>query len=195
MIAGFGTASIAANACAMTVEQLAYMPGSAMGLAMTTVVGQCVGANAYPQARKYTKKLILTAYVFLWILNIVILFVAPLIAGYYNLSAEAYGMAVTVIRYHSVCCMMIWPLAFTLPNAMRSAGDARFTMSVGVLSMWIGRIAMAYLIGVYLGVGLLGVWIAQTLDWVIRSVFYVVRFHGHKWEEKSLVHAATVSGS
>lgn len=42
MIAGFGTASIAANACAMTVEQLAFMPGSAMGLAMTTVVGQCV---------------------------------------------------------------------------------------------------------------------------------------------------------
>ena len=187
MIAGFGTASIAANACAMTVEQLAYMPGSAMGLAMTTVIGQCVGADAYPQARKYTKKLILTAYMFLWILNIVILLVAPLIAGYYNLSSEAYGMAVTVIRYHSVCCMLVWPLAFTLPNAMRSAGDAKFTMSVGVSSMWIGRIAMAYLIGVHFGVGLLGVWIAQTLDWVIRSVFYVVRFHGHKWEEKSLV--------
>ena len=97
---------------------------------------------------------------FLWILNIVILLVAPLIAGYYNLSSEAYGMAVTVIRYHSVCCMLVWPLAFTLPNAMRSAGDAKFTMSVGVSSMWIGRIAMAYLIGVHFGVGLLGVWIA-----------------------------------
>lgn len=114
MIAGFGTASIAANACAMTVEQLAFMPGSAMGLAMTTVVGQCVGAGDYKQARSYTKKLITGAYAFLWILNILLLAAAPLFAGAYNLSDGAYRMAVIVIRYHSICCMMIWPLAFTL---------------------------------------------------------------------------------
>ena len=90
MIAGFGTASIAANACAMTVEQLAFMPGSAMGLAMTTVVGQCVGAGDYKQARSYTKKLITGAYAFLWILNILLLAAAPLFAGAYNLSDGAY---------------------------------------------------------------------------------------------------------
>ena len=69
--------------------------------------------------------------------------------------------------------MMIWPLAFTLPNTMRSAGDAKFTMTVSILSMWFVRIALAYLIGVSLHVGLLGVWIAQTL--------------GYKWENKSVV--------
>lgn len=187
MIAGFGTASIAANACAMTVEQLAFMPGSAMGLAMTTVVGQCVGAGDYKQARSYTKKLITGAYAFLWILNILLLAAAPLFAGAYNLSDGAYRMAVIVIRYHSICCMMIWPLAFTLPNTMRSAGDAKFTMTVSILSMWFVRIALAYLIGVSLHVGLLGVWIAQTLDWVVRAGFYIVRYLGHKWENKSVV--------
>lgn len=187
MIAGFGTASIAANACAMTVEQLAFMPGSAMGLAMTTVVGQCVGAGDYKQARSYTKKLITGAYAFLWILNILLLAAAPLFAGAYNLSDGAYRMAVIVIRYHSICCMMIWPLAFTLPNTMRSAGDAKFTMTVSILSMWFVRIALAYLIGVSLHVGLLGVWIAQTLDWVVRAGFCIVRYLGHKWENKSVV--------
>ena len=187
MIAGFGTASIAANVCAMTVEQLAFMPGSAMGLAMTTVVGQCVGAGDYKQARSYTKKLITGAYAFLWILNILLLAAAPLFAGAYNLSDGAYWMAVIVIRYHSICCMMIWPLAFTLPNTMRSAGDAKFTMTVSILSMWFVRIALAYLIGVSLHVGLLGVWIAQTLDWVVRAGFYIVRYLGYKWENKSVV--------
>ena len=171
----------------MTVEQLAFMPGSAMGLAMTTVVGQCVGAGDYKQARSYTKKLITGAYAFLWILNILLLAAAPLFAGAYNLSDGAYRMAVIVIRYHSICCMMIWPLAFTLPNTMRSAGDAKFTMTVSILSMWFVRIALAYLIGVSLHVGLLGVWIAQTLDWVVRAGFYIVRYLGHKWENKSVV--------
>ena len=107
--------------------------------------------------------------------------------GWDNLSDGAYRMAVIVIRYHSICCMMIWPLAFTLPNTMRSAGDAKFTMTVSILSMWFVRIALAYLIGVSLHVGLLGVWIAQTLDWVVRAGFYIVRYLGHKWENKSVV--------
>ena len=53
--------------------------------------------------------------------------------------------------------------------------------------MWFVRIALAYLIGVSLHVGLLGVWIAQTLDWVVRAGFYIVRYLGYKWENKSVV--------
>ena len=71
-----------------------------------------------------------------------------------------------------------------------SAGDAKFTMNVSILSMWFVRIALAYLIGVHFQVGLLGVWIAQTLDWVVRAGFYIVRYLGHKWENKSVVRAA-----
>lgn len=62
-------------------------------------------------------------------------------------------------------------------------------MNVSILSMWFVRIALAYLIGVHFQVGLLGVWIAQTLDWVVRAGFYIVRYLGHKWENKSVVHA------
>lgn len=53
-------------------------------------------------------------------------------------------------------------------------------MNVSILSMWFVRIALAYLIGVHFQVGLLGVWIAQTLDWVVRAGFYIVRYLGHK---------------
>ncbi len=58
-------------------------------------------------------------------------------------------------------------------------------MMVSILSMWFVRIALAYLIGV--PSKLLGVWIAQTLDWVVRAEFYIVRYLGHKWENKSVV--------
>ncbi len=64
MIAGFGTASISKCLC-NDRGTACFMPGSAMGLAMTTVVGQCVGAGDYKQARSYTKKLITGAYAFL----------------------------------------------------------------------------------------------------------------------------------
>ena len=187
LISSFGTASIAANACASTVEMLADIPAMAIGLGLVTVVGQCVGAGDYKQARSYSKKLLKTAYVFLIILNIFIFAIAPFISGLYNLTEMGDYLAIQLIRYHSICCMLIWPLAFTIPNILRAAGDAKFTLTVNVVSMWIFRIGLAYVIGGYMNMGVLGVWIAMTIDWLVREIFNVIRFHGNKWEGKAVV--------
>ena len=187
LISSFGTASIAANACASTVEMLADIPAIAIGLGLVTVVGQCVGAGDYKQARYYSKKLLKTAYIFLILLNIVIFAVAPFISVLYNLTETGDYLAIQLIRYHSICCMLIWPLAFTIPNILRAAGDAKYTLTVNVISMWIFRIGLAYVIGGYMNMGVLGVWIAMTIDWAVRAIFYVIRFCGNKWEGKAVV--------
>lgn len=188
LISSFGTASIAANACASTVETLADIPAMAIGLGLITVVGQCVGAGDYKQARYYTKKLLKYAYVFLFLVNVVIFASAHVISGWYNLTDLGDHYAVQLIRYHSVCCMLIFPLAFTIPNVLRAAGDVKYTMTVSIVSMWIFRIGLAYVIGGYMKLGVLGVWIAMTIDWAVRAVFNVIRLKGDKWEGKAVVH-------
>lgn len=188
LISSFGTASIAANACASTVETLADIPAMAIGLGLITVVGQCVGAGDYKQARYYTKKLIKYAYLFLFLVNVVIFVSAHVISGWYNLTDLGDHYAVQLIRYHSVCCMLIFPLAFTIPNVLRAAGDVKYTMTVSIVSMWIFRIGLAYVIGGYMKLGVLGVWIAMTIDWAVRAVFNVIRLKGDKWEGKAVVH-------
>lgn len=64
LIAGFGTASITANAVVGSVGNFQLIPTNAVGMAMITVVGQCVGAGEYAQTRKYLYKLLKAAYVF-----------------------------------------------------------------------------------------------------------------------------------
>ena len=187
LISGFGTAAIAANACASTVEMLADIPGTAMSLALVTIVGRCVGAGEYGQARNYTGKLIRITYIFMIVLNMILLLLAQNIAGWYNLTELGTHYAVQLIVYHSICCMLIWPLAFTLASALRSAGDAKFTMTSSVISMWIFRIVLAYVIAEGMNMGVLGVWIAMTIDWAVRAVLNVTRFLGGRWETKSLV--------
>jgi putative MATE family efflux protein len=97
LISSFGTASIAANACGTTVETLADIPAMAIGLGLVTVVGQCVGAGDYRQARHYTKKLVKAAYLFLLPLNAVIFAGASVIAGWYHLSELGHLYAVQII--------------------------------------------------------------------------------------------------
>lgn len=186
IIAGFGTIQIAANAVANNLDSLGCIPGQAMSLAMITVVGQCVGAGDYEAVKYYTKKLLKITYIFMIILNMTILIFLPFILSIYNLSPETLKLATTLVIIHDGLAMLFWPLAFTLPNALRAANDVKFTMVVSIFSMWVFRILFSYIIGKWLGLGAIGVWIAMIMDWIFRLSCFVIRFVRGKWQLKAL---------
>lgn len=98
MVATFGTASIAANSVGYTVIDFANIPGNAMGLALITVVGQCIGAGEKKQAKQYTKKLVGLAYLGDWICNIALFLLAGTIAKCFHLSPEAVRIAEQILH-------------------------------------------------------------------------------------------------
>ena len=181
MVATFGTASTAANSVGYTVIDFANIPASSMGLALITVVGQCIGAGEKEQAKMYTKKVLKCAYFGDWICNIPLFFLAPFIASWFNLSGEATQITVMILRCFNVVSLFIWPLSFTLSNPLRAAGDVKFTMTASIISMWLFRVGSSYVLGVMLGMGVLGVWIGMFIDWAARSVCFVARFVSGRW--------------
>ena len=181
LIASFGTIAIAANAVAGTVTSMETIPANAIGIAMITVVGQCVGAKELGQARKYVIKLLKIAYACIIVLNLTLIpFLKP-ICGIFNLTPETTDLAVKLMLYHSICCMLIHPLSFCLANGLRAANDVRFTMIVSASSMWIFRIVLAYVLGRFFGLGIMGIWIAMTVDWLVRAIFFTTRLLSGKW--------------
>ena len=181
IISRFGTAQIAANAVANNLDAMGCVAGQAMNLAMITVVGQCMGAGEKEQAVWYTKKLWAFTYKITVAVNAVILLSLPLLLNIYSLSPEARRYAFILVCIHNGCAMLLWPTSFTMPNALRASGDVKFTMVVSVASMFIFRIGFSVILGIYLGLGAIGVWIAMVFDWICRVSFYVWRFLGKKW--------------
>ena len=181
-----GTASVAANAIGNTLASFQVVPGTALGLAIVTVVSRCVGASEYDRARYYTKKMMRTAYLYTVLVIALILACLPLILKLYNVSDQAREWATQILWMHGICGILIWPLAFTLPQALRAAGDTRFTMVASTVSMWTLRVGLGILLGRYWGFGVVGIWIAMFADWVLRAALFVPRFHGHKWETMGL---------
>lgn len=181
-VAGLGTASVAANAIGNMVCTFQCVPGTALGLAMVTVVSRCVGAGDYEKVRYYTKKLIKYTYFLMWIAVCLSLALLPLILRLYNVSEEANGYARQIIWLHGMVGAVFWPSAFTLPQALRAAGDTRFTMVASTVSMWTLRVGFGILLGRFWGFGVVGIWIAMFIDWVLRSIFFLIRFKGHRWE-------------
>ena len=181
-VAVLGTASVAANAMGNTVCTFQCVPGNALGLAMVTVVSRCVGAGNYAKARFYTKKLMKATYFFMWAAIVLVLALLPLIMRLYNVSDQAASYARQIIWMHGIAAAVLWPASFTLPQALRAAGDTRFTMVVSTVSMWTLRVGLGVLLGRFWGFGVLGIWMAMFADWALRMAFFLPRFLGHKWE-------------
>ena len=187
LISSFGTYAITANAVSNTLAGLEIVPSSAIGLAMITVVGQCIGAGDDKQTAEYTKKLMVLSYIAMLICNLLMTFGCPLLISFYNTSAETAQIAKELVWIHSLMGIIFWPASFTLPNALRAAGDAKFTMIISMLSMWLCRIGMSFLLGVYFNMGVQGVWIAMTIDWIFRAALYIWRFARGGWKGKKVV--------
>lgn len=181
LVATFGTSAIAANAVSNTIALFQIIPGMAISMAMLSVTAQCVGAKDYEQVRYYNKKLIKITYVCMFAINAIVIALLPFLTKLYNLSDETAKIAWWIIIFHGVCACVIWPLSFSLPNTLRAANDVTFCMVVSALSMWICRIAASYVLAGRLGFGVKGVWIAMVMDWVVRSIFFVIHYKRERW--------------
>ena len=89
IIATFGAAQIAANGVALSIDNVNTIVNSAMGLALTTVIGQCVGAADYDQASYYIKKMLRMAQLGSMVVNFTVLISLPFALNLYALSPEA----------------------------------------------------------------------------------------------------------
>lgn len=186
VVAPFGTASVAANAIGNTIASFQILAPQSIGLGMVTVVSRCVGAGDFGKARAYTRKLMRWGYGSMLALNVLIMASLNAVLRLYGLSQTATDYARIILTLHSCIGVLIWPLAFQLPQTIRAAGDTRFTMLTSSISMWTFRVVLGVLMARTFQLGVLGIWYAMFVDWVTRSIVFVVRYRGHRWETKAL---------
>ena len=187
LVSTFGTASIVANAIGNTMGNFHCFAGSAMGLGLTTVVSQCVGAGDFDAARYYMRKITRAAYAAMAAVNLLMIALLPVIMRIYNVSPEAEKLAVTVSLIHGISAIFLWLPSFLIPYFLRAAGDARFTMAASMTTMWLCRVLFAYIFGRTMGYGVVGVWTAHAiLDWTVRSIVFFLRYRSGKWTSKAI---------
>ena len=154
----------------------------AINMALLSVASYCIGAGDFGQTRYYTKKLMRLTWLCTSAVSLIMIAGAPFFLKIYQLTPETATLAVQVIRFHAVMCMVAWVASFTLPNTLRAAGDVMWTMVIAIISMWVFRIGTAYFFSNVFQLGLIGIWIAMTIDCMFRGICYTIRYRGGKWE-------------
>jgi putative MATE family efflux protein len=186
-IVQLGTLAITVNAISGSMSMLFQIGGTALSAAVVTVVGQCVGRKDIQDARKFINSFLGLSTLFFVLITVVLLLLFPLLVGMYAPPQEIVPDIFRLIVLISVAQPLLWSISFIMPSALRAAGDSRFTSVTSLLTMWLFRIILGYILGITLGLGIMGVWLAMVAEWGVRGLIFVWRFKGEKWYKHKLI--------
>lgn len=181
LVLSLGTAVYAAHQIGINISSLAFMPAFGMGAAATTLVGQNLGRNDPARAERLGLETGRLAMVMAGGFALLYLVFAPQLVSLYTTDPEVIRSGALVLRIMAVAepAVAVW---FSLSGALRGAGDTRWPLYISAAAVWGVRLVLAYMLALTLGMGLVGVWIAISLDHCTRAILVYRRFRQGRWK-------------
>jgi putative MATE family efflux protein len=188
IIAGFGTAALSANTYGVTLLRFVFIPAMAIGNAGQIKTGYLVGAGRFPEAKRNVWTYFGVSFALSAVLIVGLYALRVPLISFFTKDGAISALAYTILLISfaretgRVANMVIIP-------ALKGSGDVLFPVIIGVVVMWGVGVVGAWIMGVALGWGLAGVWIALAVDEWIRSVFVALRWQSDSWKKKAIVKA------
>ncbi|MEJ8545068.1 MATE family efflux transporter [Brevibacillus borstelensis] len=185
-----GAVEMASRQYVMNISTFIYLFSLAIGMGTAIVTGRMVGAGRTEEAyRRVWKSLRWGLFLTIAVNIVVILFREPIIELFTE-DREIIALA-TQILLLSILLESGRTFNLILINSLRAAGDAKFPVYMGLLSMVCMSLPLGYFLAFSLDLGLAGIWLAIAADEWTRGILMFFRWRSRAWEHKSLVHPST----
>jgi putative MATE family efflux protein len=185
----FGTDAIAAYTVAGRIDSFALLPAMNFSIAISTFVGQNLGANKVDRVRK--------GFLATWLMNSaisVIVSVIVMLFGHQLMAAFTSDLKVIDIGEQYLFIVgafyLLFSTMFIANGVLRGAGDTLIPMFITLLGLWLIRIPVAYFLSRHIGIN--GIWWGVPAAWLVGSVLSVLYYLGGRWKRKVIVKPQTV---
>ncbi|NKE05717.1 MULTISPECIES: MATE family efflux transporter [Mesobacillus] len=185
-IATLGTQALTAKVYTQNVMMFIFLFSIAISQGTQILIGHMVGAkeieNAYKRALKSLKLAIIISIVTASIVS----FFSKNLLGIFTDNLSIIELGTTLI----LLTIILEPgrsFNLVLISSLRAAGDVKFPVYMGILSMWGVSVTLSYFLGIHLGMGLVGIWIAFIADEWLRGLLMLWRWRSRVWVKKSFV--------
>ncbi|WP_332696076.1 MATE family efflux transporter [Halalkalibacter lacteus] len=185
-IATMGTEALTTKVYAQNIMMFILLFSIAIGQGTQILIGHQVGANKLTEAYKRCLRSLKIAIIVSTLMAIIFYLLGRPLFSIFTSNED-------IITLGSILLLLTIILepgrAFNLVviNSLRAAGDVRFPVYMGILSMWGVAVTISYTLGIYFGLGLIGIWIAFILDEWLRGLLMLWRWRGRKWQQMSFV--------
>ena len=186
-VSTLSTAAIAAQAMTIIMENVNGVAGIAIGIGLMTIVGQALGAGKREEAKYYIVKLTGIAYLAILISCLLVLAATKPITYFAGMEAVSARMCFEMVTAITCVKPIAWVGSFIPAYGLRAAGDVKFSMIVGSLTMWLCRVAITTVLIRVFGFGPIAVWIGMFADWTVRSIIFIGRYLSGKWLDHQVI--------
>ncbi|MBT2719945.1 MATE family efflux transporter [Bacillus sp. ISL-46] len=181
-----GAAALSTRVYTWDIMSFIMLFGLAMGQGTQILIGYRVGAGDYEGAYRQLFKSLKSSFVISILVSILVSFFREDLMSLFTNNKEIIHTGSTLL----LLCLILEPgrtFNLIVVNSLRAAGDAAFSVKMGVLSMWGLAVPISYILGIHFGLGLAGVWIAFIVDEWFRGIVMYFRWKSRAWEKKVLV--------
>lgn len=181
IVASLGDASLAARVYITNISMLCYLFTVAIAEGTQLLVARYIGGKQYDRALKRGIKTLRIAMVASLTAAVAMAMIGSPILELFTDDYQIIAIGLPIL----------WAVVFTEPgramnivlmSSLKSAGDVRFPVIIGMVSMWGIAVTLSYTLGITFGLGLLGVWLAQGMDEWFRGIFACKRWLSKPWE-------------
>jgi len=189
-----GGDSVAIQSYTMQIQWFVILFSVSIGLGTEIIIGHLVGAGKFEEAYQELLRSLRLGFIISISVILVVAAFAPLILGVFTTNAVIIAGGTVLLRIS----ILLEPgriFNIIVINSLRATGDVGFPISMAILSMWGVWVPLAWLLGVHLGWGLPGLWMAMTVDEWLRGVLMYRRWKSRAWLKHAQRSRDQVTGS
>ncbi|MEW6725228.1 MAG: MATE family efflux transporter [Bacillota bacterium] len=182
IVATLGTVAVAAATVSSNAEQLSFMPAIGFSVAASALVGQNLGACNPKEAAQSGRQAIALGTIFMGLMGLLFFILPGLFVRIYTDQVEILASGIMLMRIVGLSQIPM-AIGFVASGALRGAGDTSSVLLATVVSSFVVRLGLSYLLVVILGWGLWAAWMATLLDWAVRAAITAIRFRAGRWQQ------------
>lgn len=174
-IIGYGTAAYAAHQIGLSIESLSFMPGSGMGIAAATLMGQALGAKKYRRAQISHREALRLAVMVMGTMAVIFLVVPGPLIGLFTRDPAVIENGIVFLRLVAFAQVPL-ALSFVYAGSLRGTGDTFYVFLVTLSVMWGVRVLFSWVAAEWLHLTLYAVWGVFVIDWYVRATAFWWRY-------------------
>lgn len=175
-----GTYAVTTRMYVVMFAQICYMLINAVSQSAAIIIGYCIGAQEFDQADRQNWHVLKNFTPITMLIAVMLALFAEPLLGIFSSDPQIIALGQQVL-WVDVLLELGRCFNIVLVRDLQAVGDVAFPVIIGICSQWVIGVGIAYLLGVWYGLGLVGVWIAFMLDECLRAVIFVFRWKKGKW--------------
>lgn len=189
MISKIGTHAINAQVYTQSIIRFAYALAIAIGNATQIKIGYYVGSRqsdvAYKKLYTYWLFAALCSMVLVLCCNII---KVPLISIFTEYNPQnIVAVLMTQLMLVSFYIEFGRSLNLVFIGGLKGSGDIRFPVGYGIFSMWLIIVGFGWFLGIKMGLGIVGFWLAIGTEETSRGISMFFRWKSKRWMKHALV--------